>query len=184
MAGRGFPLTVLGRRAAALTGTLRAGAGPDEVGRVLADFGEDAAGLDDSALPGLRAVADDLYGVFAAPDAAAWAGRLNAMLRRWCAPPRLSCHDGSAWHIHLDAGDDAPWHEWLAASSAYALAVLLAETGRPPGGICQAAGCDRPYLGTGSGGQQRYCSPRCASRARVAAYRAAHRSRSTASPPR
>jgi predicted RNA-binding Zn ribbon-like protein len=39
-----------------------------------------------------------------------------------------------------------------------------------PGGLC--ADCGLPFAATGSGSPRRYCSARCASRARVAAYRA------------
>lgn len=174
MTGAHFPVAVMARRAAELVGALRADADRDEVAAILRRHGDDPSTLDDPAL--LRPVADELYAVFAASTVDACAAVLNDTLARWCGPPRLSSHDGATgWHVHVDADDDGPWPEWFAASSAYALATLVAETGRPPGGICHADGCDRPYVNTGSGGEQRYCSARCAGRSRVAAHRRRHR---------
>jgi hypothetical protein len=123
-------------------------------------------------MPLLRRVADELYGVFAAESLDDCVAEINGMLARWAGPPRLSGHDDTAWHLHLDSADAAPWGEWLAASAAYALATIVAETGRMPGGICAAHDCDRPFVNTGAGAEQRFCSARCAGRARVAAYRA------------
>lgn len=171
MTGAHFPVAVMARRAAELTGVLRDDeSGLEEVAAVLRRHGDDPSTLDDPAE--LRQVADELYDVFAASTVDECVEVLNGMLARWCGPPRLSAHGGATfWHIHVDADDEGPWPEWLAASSAYALATLVAETGRAPGGICHAVGCDRPYVNTGSGAEQRYCSARCASRSRVAAYR-------------
>jgi hypothetical protein len=61
--------------------------------------------------------------------------------------------------------------EWFAASSAMALAVLLAEKQYNPGGLCASSSCGRPFIDLGKGGGRNYCSPRCATRERVAAYR-------------
>jgi CGNR zinc finger/Putative stress-induced transcription regulator len=124
-------------------------------------------------LADMQAVAARLHEVFAAPDAAAAARLLNAILADAAGPPRLSSHDGTPWHLHLDSGDDAPWGEWFAASSAAALAELLASRQAPPGGLCAAAGCGRPFAHLGGGTPRRYCSARCATRERVAAHRRA-----------
>lgn len=162
----------MARRAAALTGDLRAGADTDQIARTLREFGEEVSTVDVSSIPLLSRVADELHRVFAAESLDACVVEINGMLARWAGPPRLSGHDNTAWHLHLDSADDAPWGEWLAASAAFALASIIAETGRLPGGICGAHDCDRPFVNTGAGAEQRYCSARCASRARVAAYRA------------
>ena len=174
MDGQSFPVGVLARRAAALTGELRAGADAAEIADTLREFGEDVSTVDEASMPLLCRVADELYEVFADTTLDQCVADLNGMLARWAHPPRLSDHDGTSWHLHLDSADDAPWGEWLAASAAYALAAIVAETGRLPGGICDAHDCDRPYLNSGSGGEQRYCSTRCATRSRVAAYRHRH----------
>ena len=162
-------------RAAALTGLLTSGrpAGASEVAAVLRDFGEpEPITITDADLAGLRRVAAALRQVFASPDAGTAARLLNDLLAASAGPPRLSSHDGTAWHVHVDRDDDAPWADWFAAASAAGLATVLAGRQAVPGGLCAAPGCGAPFAATGGGSPRRYCSARCASRARVTAYRA------------
>ncbi|MFB9203338.1 CGNR zinc finger domain-containing protein [Nonomuraea spiralis] len=129
-------------------------------------------GLDDSDVAAMRAAAARLRDVLGAGDAGAAAGLLNGLLSEAARPPRLTSHRGTtSWHLHVDSGDDASWGEWFLASSAMALAVLVADHQRVPGGLCASAGCGRPYLDLGGGSPRRYCSARCATRERVAAHR-------------
>ncbi|HEY6738452.1 MAG TPA: CGNR zinc finger domain-containing protein [Actinopolymorphaceae bacterium] len=119
----------------------------------------------------LVAAAQDLRAVFLAPDARTAAERLNDLLAA-ASPPRLTSHDGrTTWHLHVDHDDDGPWGEWLLTSGALALATLLTEHQRPPGGVCAAPDCDRVFLVQGRGGPRRFCSPRCTTRTRVARHR-------------
>lgn len=121
----------------------------------------------------MRVVAARLREVFAAAGVDEAAALLNRMLAEGARPPRLTTHHGrSTWHLHVDSHDDAPWAEWFLTSSAMALAVLLADHQRVPGGICAAGGCDRPFADSSAGSPRRFCSPRCATRARVAEHRA------------
>ena len=127
-------------------------------------------------LAGLRQAAFELREVFTAPDVATAADRINGLLAGRAHPPRLTAHGGaSAWHLHVDSHDDAPWAEWFLTSSCLALAVLLAERQAPPAGICQSPSCARPFVNVGRGIPRRYCSPTCGTRERVAAYREASR---------
>jgi predicted RNA-binding Zn ribbon-like protein len=119
----------------------------------------------------LKAVARKLHDVFAATDTSTAAARINNLLEAYTQKPRLSTHGSSPWHIHVDNNDHAPWAEWFAASSAFALAVLLAEKQQNPAGLCASPTCGRPFIDLGKGGGRKYCSPRCATRERVAAYR-------------
>nr|WP_244967209.1 CGNR zinc finger domain-containing protein [Streptomyces cacaoi] len=114
------------------------------------------------------------------PDRAAEA--LNALLERCGARPRLSRHDGHAWHLHVDRGDDASWADWFTATGALALAQLLSEQGRTAWGECAAEGCRTLFLDTGPGARRRYCSTTCASRTRVAAHRLRRRAQGTENP--
>jgi hypothetical protein len=170
------------RRAAALTGLLAPGGRPvpaptDQVAAVLRAHGEpDPIELTDGDVAHMQGVAVRLHEVFAAPRTEVAARLLNALLAESAGPPRLSDHHGTAWHLHTDSADNASWAEWFAASSAVALAGVLAARQAPPGGLCAAAGCGMPFANTGSGSPRRYCSPRCASRARVTAYRSRTRS--------
>ncbi|HUR09707.1 MAG TPA: CGNR zinc finger domain-containing protein [Nonomuraea sp.] len=153
---------------------------PESVARVLRGHGE-SAGLDLGAadLAAMRAAAERLVDVFAAADPGTAAARLNDLLDTVARAPRLTSHEGTTpWHLHADGDDDAPWGEWFLASSALALAVLLADHQRVPGGLCASATCRRPYLDLGGGSPRRYCSTRCATRERVAA----HRSRTLTGP--
>jgi predicted RNA-binding Zn ribbon-like protein len=98
------------------------------------------------------------------------AGVLNDLLAR-TAQPRLVEHEGVPLHLHVDA-PGASWGGWLAASGAMALALLIAEHGTEVLGRCQAPGCAHVLLRTGPGPARRFCDNACASRTRVAAYRA------------
>jgi predicted RNA-binding Zn ribbon-like protein len=167
------------QRAAALVAVLRPGepgvaVQAGEVIQVLRAHGEPGPiELADADVAAMRAVAGELHAVFAATDTAAAAGSLNKLLARTAAPPQLSDHGKTPWHIHFDPGGSASWAQWLATSSALALAALLSSRQSPPGGLCASASCRRPFADLGRGAARRYCSARCASRARVAAHRRA-----------
>jgi predicted RNA-binding Zn ribbon-like protein len=102
------------------------------------------------------------------------AERVNRLLDRAQTPPRLSNHDGTAWHLHITA-DEAPWADWLAAAAGLGLARLLADDGIARIGRCAAPSCGRAFAGGLRNHPRRYCSPACANRARVAAFRARRR---------
>lgn len=155
----------------------------EAVADVLRAYGEpepiEPIELTDEDVRQLREAALALREIFAAPDLDRAAELLNAALAEHARPPRLTTHGGMfAWHLHVDSSDDAPWGEWFLTSSCLALAVLLAERQAPPGGVCAAPGCGRSFVDSGRGSPRRYCSPRCATRERVAA----HRVRSSARP--
>ncbi|MFD8527525.1 CGNR zinc finger domain-containing protein [Streptosporangium canum] len=166
-------------RAADLTAVLLADPAVESVSEVLHAYGERGPGpsgdlgLTPEDVAAMRVAAGRLREVFAAADVGEAATLLNRLLAEAARPPRLTTHDGrSTWHLHVDGHDDAPWAEWFLASSAMALAVLLADHQRVPGGICAAAGCAHPFVDSSGGSPQRFCSPRCATRARVAGHRA------------
>ncbi|GGR90794.1 hypothetical protein GCM10010252_32070 [Streptomyces aureoverticillatus] len=169
------------QRAAALVNVLSADEPPaaDTVEAVLREYGEqDPLGVSATDVVEMRAVAARLREVFAAPDVDTAAARLNRLLAEGCGPVRLTAHGGAApWHIHLDSDDTAPWAEWFLASSCMALAVLVWDRQRPPGGLCASPRCANVYVTGGSGTARRYCSPRCATRERVAGHRRAKGSR-------
>ncbi|MFF4621254.1 CGNR zinc finger domain-containing protein [Nonomuraea jabiensis] len=145
----------------------------ESVSRVLRDHGETGdLDLGEADVTAMRAAAARLREVLGAATVGEAAGLLNRLLAESARAPRLTSHGGTAsWHVHVDSGDDAPWGEWFLASSAMALAVLLADHQRVPGGLCASRGCGRPYLDLGGGSPRRYCSARCATRERVAAHR-------------
>jgi hypothetical protein len=144
------------------------------VERVLREHGEPDPRLEPSDLTKLRGAARELCEVFAASDVAEAASVLNRLFAAYAGPPRLTDHEeGFGWHLHVDTADDGPWDRWLVASSALGLATLLADRQAPPGGLCASPSCGKPFAHLGGGSPRRYCSPRCATRERVAAHRAA-----------
>ena len=127
--------------------------------------------VDDQDLADARQARDALGAVFSArEDKEQVAALLNDLLGR-TARPRLVEHAGVPLHLHVDA-PGASWGGWLAASGAMALALLIAEHGTEVLGRCQAPGCAHVLLRTGPGPGRRFCDNACASRTRVAAYRA------------
>jgi predicted RNA-binding Zn ribbon-like protein len=138
--------------------------------QTLKKYGE-KNGVTPADLDELIIVSDRLHAVFAAPDTKTTATLLNALLSEYAVAPRLSMHGNSPWHLHVDNDDHAPWAEWFVTSSALVLAILLSEKQRNPGGLCASPICEQPFIDLGKGGGRDYCSPRCATRERVAAYR-------------
>ncbi|MGW9300959.1 CGNR zinc finger domain-containing protein [Streptomyces cyaneofuscatus] len=162
------------RRAAALVNAL-ADDHPDpaEVTKVLKAYGEvGTVAVTPRDVAEMRTAAVRLREVFAAADADGAATALNRLLGEYTGPLRLTSHGGdSPWHPHIDRDDDAPWGEWLLASSCLALAVLVWDRQHPPGRICASPSCSDVFINQGSGPDRRYCSRRCATRERVAAHR-------------
>ncbi|MFJ6843167.1 CGNR zinc finger domain-containing protein [Streptomyces griseoluteus] len=151
---------------------------PAGVTAVLRAYGETDVGLSWREVTEMRAAAARLREVFAAEDTGTAAAALDRLLHAHTGRLRLSSHDGTTpWHPHLDRADDAPWAEWLLASSCLALTVLLWDRQRPPGGTCASPSCANVYVTQGSGPPRRYCSRRCATRERVAAHRRARAER-------
>ncbi|WP_344101295.1 CGNR zinc finger domain-containing protein [Nocardiopsis rhodophaea] len=152
-------------------------ADPDAVADVLRAHGEtDPLHLTRADVDTMALVARQLREVFAATDTGQAAARVNHLLAEHARPPRLTDHGGTSnWHLHLDSHDDAPWPEWMLTSSCMAFAVLIADRQRKPGGICSSPTCQHVYIALGRGAPRRFCSPRCATRERVAAHRRAGR---------
>ena len=122
--------------------------------------------------PGLTALADEMHPVFAAPDAAARAGLVTALLARTGVRPVLvTDDDGPAvegWLV-----DDPA--EGRRAAAALALREQIAER---PGriGVCADRGCAGVYLDASPAGRRRFCCLPCQNRARAAAFRQRHSS--------
>ncbi|NEA23835.1 CGNR zinc finger domain-containing protein [Actinomadura bangladeshensis] len=166
----------MARRAAALINALTGDRpAPAAVADVLGTYGESVPdGLTAADITEMRAAAVLLRDVFAAEHVDAAATALNRLLREHTGPLRLTSHNASTpWHPHLDHDDNAPWGQWLLASSCMALTVLVWDRQRPPGRICSSPSCQNVFINQGSGPERRYCSRRCATRERVAAHRRA-----------
>lgn len=110
-----------------------------------------------------RAVAADAEGVLR---------EVNALLAAHPPRPRLSSGhgDGPRWHIHV-ASVDAPPGTEVAAAAAWGAAHGIVHFGLERWGRCGADGCANYYVDTSSNRTKRFCSPRCANRVHVAAFR-------------
>jgi predicted RNA-binding Zn ribbon-like protein len=114
-----------------------------------------------------RAVAADPDGVLR---------EVNALLAEHPLRPRLSAGHSAEpnWHIHLADTSESPATE-VAAAAAWGLAHGIMHHGPGRFGHCGAADCDNFYLDTSTNRAKRFCSPRCANRVHVAAFRSRRR---------
>jgi predicted RNA-binding Zn ribbon-like protein len=122
-------------------------------------------------LPAILALADDLRGVFRAPDVAAAIDGLNRLLAVTPMAPRVSTHDGRDPHLHVEP-ESAPVPQRLRANCLMGLAAVLCDGGTHRLGVCDAHGCDRVYVDTTRNARRRFCSDTCGTRTHVAAHRA------------
>jgi predicted RNA-binding Zn ribbon-like protein len=129
-------------------------------------------------LAGVHLLRGRLRRVFGAADEHAVVATLNALLAEASTQPRLSGHDGTPVHLHFSR-PDASWAEGLAATTAMALALVVADHGAGRLRRCEAAGCEVVFADTSRNHARRYCSETCANRARVAAFRSRHRAART-----
>ena len=116
----------------------------------------------------LHRLRERLKAVFTAPEEQA-AGILNELLHETDAQPYLTDHDGS-WHFHYVPAD-APIAQRVGASTAMALASVIAEFGSERLGTCAADNCGDVFVDMSRNRSRRYCDDNCASRTNVAAYR-------------
>jgi len=110
--------------------------------------------------------------VFEAPDEETAAGILNGLLAKSGARPELTNHDGRSWHLHYTPLKTPPAPR-IAAESAMALSVVLAEDGFDRLRTCEGDRCADVFVDVSRNRSRRFCSPAvCGNRASVAAYRA------------
>lgn len=125
----------------------------------------------------LRALRAELRTVFedaAVGEESAAVRRINVLLASIQITPRLTGHDGAAWHLHFAEGAQRA-SEGFAVAAVLGVAVYVGEFGFSRLGTCQSGSCQNVFIDTSSNRSRRYCSDRCATRANVAAYRARQR---------
>ncbi|TDO50567.1 CGNR zinc finger protein [Kribbella sp. VKM Ac-2527] len=101
-------------------------------------------------------------------DAAATS--INDLLESTRAAPRLVRREGP-WHLHFVSPGVSAATGWL-AEFATATAMLLGSDERARLRICDADRCDNLFLDATRSRTQRFCSPACQNRTKVAAHRA------------
>jgi predicted RNA-binding Zn ribbon-like protein len=115
-------------------------------------------------------------GLAAVVDASAHAqeedvvGLLNDLLSRHVIRPRISGHDASTWHLHVNESD-APISATLIAEALFGLTLLVTDLGALRLGRCASPTCGDAFVDTSPNRSRRFCSNRCATRTNVAALR-------------
>lgn len=127
----------------------------------------------------LRPVAEALRRALACAVAADNEGVLrevNALLAAHPPGPRLSAGHTTEpnWHIHMADPEASPATE-VASAAAWGVAHGVVHHGLDRWGHCGAEDCDNYYLDTSTNRAKRFCSPRCANRVHVAAFRSRRR---------
>lgn len=120
----------------------------------------------------VRRLRSTLRGVFEAEDNQSAVETLNGLLAKSGARPELTNHDGGPWHLHYTP-HATPLAPRIAAESAMALSVVIAEDGFDRLRTCEGERCVDVFVDESRNRSRRYCSPQvCGNRASVAAYRA------------
>jgi predicted RNA-binding Zn ribbon-like protein len=136
--------------------------------------------LTGSDLRTLRGLAEALRRVLAAAVAAdrdLVLHETNTLLAAHPLRPRLSAgHDEAAphWHVHVADPEASPATE-VAAAASWGLAQGIVRYGLTRWGHCAAEDCVNYFLDTSTNQAKRFCSPRCANRVHVAAFRSRQR---------
>lgn len=125
-------------------------------------------------LADVRALRGRLREVFTASSESRAVAVLNELLAGSGAKPALTDHDGT-WHLHYSP-EGSPLGPRVAAETAMALSVVIAEEGFDRLRVCEGDRCEEVFVDGSRNRSRRYCSPQvCGNRASVAAYRARRR---------
>lgn len=125
-------------------------------------------------LADLRAVhdlRDEIRPVFGSPQDETAARIVNRLVSQAPVTPRLTDHDGYAWHIHYFS-PGASLADHLAVDCGMALAQVVAAGESDRLRRCEAPDCDQVLVDLSRNRSKRYCDARtCGNRLHVAAYR-------------
>ena len=127
-------------------------------------------------LVAVRGLRDRIRPVFCSSDDAHAARIINALVSQARVTPRMTNHDGYAWHIHYFA-PGASLADHLAVDCGMALAQVISAGERERLRRCEAPDCDQVLVDLSRNRSKRYCDARtCGNRLHVAAYRERRRS--------
>jgi predicted RNA-binding Zn ribbon-like protein len=122
-------------------------------------------------LEDVRRLRDRVRPVFSAQSDAEAARLVNALIAEAPVTPRLTDHDGHAWHMHYFT-PGAGLGEHLSVDCGIALAQVVALGERERLRTCEAPDCERVLVDLSRNRSRRYCDARtCGNRVHVAAYR-------------
>jgi hypothetical protein len=127
--------------------------------------------LSEADLRTVQALRPALGAVFDCDDDVAAAAAVNALVAEAGVTPRLTDHDGYAWHIHYFV-PGASLAEHIATDCGMALAHVIAAGERERLRRCAAPDCRQVLVDLSRNRSKRYCDARtCGNRLHVAAYR-------------
>jgi predicted RNA-binding Zn ribbon-like protein len=127
--------------------------------------------LADADLHAVRRLRGWIRPVFSSPDDETSARLVNDLISRAAVTPRLTDHDGYAWHVHYFA-EGASLVDHLAIDGGMALAQVIASGERERLRLCDAPDCEQALVDLSRNRSKRYCDARtCGNRLHVAAYR-------------
>jgi predicted RNA-binding Zn ribbon-like protein len=127
----------------------------------------------------VRALRARIRPVFASAGDEHAAELVNALVGESPVTPRLTNHDGYAWHIHYFA-PGASLAEHLAVDCGMALAHVISVGERERLRTCEAPDCSQVLVDLSRNRSKRYCDARtCGNRMHVAAYRERRRTESS-----
>lgn len=131
----------------------------------------DVGALTDQDLSAVQDLRKRLRPVFTADTDAEAAALVNALVATSPVTPRLTDHDGYAWHMHYFS-PGASLSEHLAVDCGIALAQVIAAGERERLRVCDAPDCHHVLVDLSRNRSKRYCDARtCGNRMHVAAYR-------------
>ena len=119
----------------------------------------------------LRDAVTEVRTLFAIAEPQAAANALNAALASATATSELAQLADGRWAMRPALPYDARAATAYRMLAVAALADWFAERGRPAWGYCAAPGCGNVFIDEGRRQPQRFCTPTCATRTRVAAHR-------------
>ncbi|OON82149.1 CGNR zinc finger domain-containing protein [Streptomyces tsukubensis] len=132
----------------------------------------DTGTLRERDLTAVRDIRGRFTEVFGARNPASAAALINELVAAAGTTPRLTDHDGYAWHVHYFA-PGASVADHLAADCGMALSFIVVADERERLRRCEAPDCRRAFVDLSRNRSRRYCSSRtCGNRLHVAAYRA------------
>jgi predicted RNA-binding Zn ribbon-like protein len=131
----------------------------------------DVGPLDDGDVVAVHALRERVRPLFSTADDRQAARLVNALVAQATVTPRLTDHDGYAWHVHYFT-PGASLADHLAVDGGMAFAQVLAAGERERLRTCAAPGCGHVLVDLSRNRSKRYCDARtCGNRLHVAAYR-------------
>ncbi len=169
-----------------LVNTAPAGTGEEQLGdlealRSFVDHHEvsEVGALTRTDLLAVQELRERIRPVFAAASDGPAADMVNALVAQSPVTPRLTDHDGYAWHMHYFA-PGASIAEHLAVDGGMALAYMISVGERERLRTCEAPDCEQVLVDLSRNRSKRYCDARtCGNRMHVAAYRERRRAEAT-----